>query len=133
MCAAVITATAAYAFLALMAVTSLPEGCSSWTEYIANLGDYSGTASIPTFYAAYSSLGHTGTMILGIAALGAIFTGLIGNYIALSRLVCSMADDGLFGKAFGRRSKGYVPLNAIIAIFYESRNRFGIGRQSVNI
>ena len=117
MCAAVITATAAYAFLALMAVTALPEGCSSWTEYIANLGDYSGAASIPTFYAAHSYLGNTGTMILGIAALGAIFTGLIGNYIALSRLVCSMSDDGLFGKAFGRRSKGYVPVNAIIAIF----------------
>jgi hypothetical protein len=32
---------------------------------------------------------------MGLAALGAIFTGLIGNYIALSRLLRSMSEDGM--------------------------------------
>ena len=55
---AVITATIAYVFLSLMAVKALPDGCNSWTDYIANLGDYSGEASQPTFHAAYALLGR---------------------------------------------------------------------------
>lgn len=61
-------------------------------------------------------LGDTGSVILGIAALGAIFTGLIGNYIALSRLLCSLSDDGLFPKWFGSKTSGQVPKNAILCI-----------------
>ncbi|WP_295157302.1 amino acid permease [uncultured Ruminococcus sp.] len=113
----VITAAAAYVFLSLLAVMALPDGCSSWTEYIDKLDSYSGNASLPTFFAAHTALGNTGTSILGAAALGAIFTGLIGNYIALSRLLCSLSEDGLIPHWFGRKTSGHVPKNAIITIF----------------
>ena len=113
---ALITATIAYILLSLLAVKALPDGCSSWTEYIDNLDKYSGEASQPTFFAAHTALGGTGSVILGIAALGAIFTGLIGNYIALSRLLCSLSDDGLFPKWFGSKTSGQVPKNAILCI-----------------
>ena len=116
MVAALITAALAYIFLSLSAVTALPEGCSSWTEYIANLGKYSGVTSQPTFYAAFSALGTTGSVILGVAALGAIFTGIIGNYIALSRLINCMTDDGLVPEKIGKLDKNNVPRNAILLI-----------------
>lgn len=96
--AALTAAAVCYILLSLMAVKALPDGCDSWTEYIANLDAYTGVESQPTFNAAHAALGNTGSIILGVAALGAIFTGLIGNYIALSRLMDSMAKDGLFPK-----------------------------------
>ncbi|SEF85296.1 Signal transduction histidine kinase [Eubacterium ruminantium] len=114
--AAVLTAAIAYLLLSLMAVKALPEGCNSWMDYIANLDKYSGTASQPTFNAAHSALGSTGSLILGAAALGAIFTGLIGNYIALSRLLNTLSEDGLFPEWIGKKKDGLVPKNAIICI-----------------
>ena len=51
MCVALLTAAVCYSMLSLLAVKVLPEGCSSWTEYIANLDQYAGVASQPTFSA----------------------------------------------------------------------------------
>ena len=128
---AVITATIAYVLLVLMSVKALPEGCSSWTDYIANLGDYSGEASQPTFYATYRALGGTGNVILGAAALGGIFTGLIGNYIALSRLLDSLAEDGLIPKWIGKK-KNYVPRRAILGILIISSVLPFLGRTAIS-
>ena len=111
---ALIAAGAAYAFLALLAVTALPEGCASWVDYIKSLGDLSGIQSAPTFNAAYTALGDTGSMILGVAALCGMFTGLLGNYIALSRLVSALVDDSFVTGWLGKRNKDYVPVNAIL-------------------
>ena len=116
MVAALITGALAYALLSLLAVTALPEGVSSWTEYIANLGSYSGVASQPTFFSAYTALGDFGSLVLGVAALCAIFTGLIGNYIALSRLISALAEDSLIPAWFGKLDGNHVPRNAIIFI-----------------
>ena len=109
LCVAVITAAVCYVLLSLLAVKYLPEGASVWTDYIGNLDNYSGTASQPTFNAAYTVLGNTGSVILGAAALGAIFTGLIGNYIALSRLLGTLSKDGLFPKWIGVKKDKYDP------------------------
>ena len=113
MFAALVTAGAAYAFLALLAVTALPEGCATWVDYIKTLGDYSGVQSAPTFNAAYSALGDTGSFILGIAALCGMFTGLLGNFIALSRLMSALADDNMVTGWLGKRNKDHVPMNVI--------------------
>ena len=114
---AIITATTAYILLSLLAVTSLPKGEGSWIDYISNLDKYSGTMSQPTFFAAESALGSAGSKLLGLAALGGIVTGLIGNYIALSRLMGSLSEDGLFPKWLGKTNERYVPKKAIIGIF----------------
>ena len=129
---ALITAAIAYILLSLLAVKALPDGCSSWTEYIDNLDKYSGEASQPTFFAAHTALGGTGSVILGIAALGAIFTGLIGNYIALSRLLCSLSDDGLFPKWFGSKTSGHVPKNALLCILGVSLVLPFLGRTAIS-
>ena len=116
MTAALVTAGIAYVLLTLTAVTALPEGCANWVEYISNLNKYSGVQSMPTFNAAFTALGDLGSVILGIAAIGAIFTGIIGNYIALSRLINSMSEDKIISGWIGKTDKNNVPKNAILCI-----------------
>ena len=116
MAAAVVCAGLAYALLALLAATAQPEGCASWVEYVSNLGRYQGVESQPTFYASFTVLGNTGSVILGVAALCAIFTGLIGNYIALSRLLCALSEDGMVSEWLGELDANHVPRRAILSI-----------------
>ena len=116
MAIAVVTAGIVYIFLSLLATTVQPEGCSNWVDYIANLGSYSGLASHPTFYAGNSAMGTIGSVLLGIAALCGIFTGLIGNYIALSRLIFTLAEDGMVPEWIGRLDKNHTPRCAILSI-----------------
>ncbi len=116
MLVAVIVAAVIYSALVLLAVTVLPEGCTSWSDYINNLGDYSGVAGLPTFFAAVSTMGKAGGIIIFLTALGAIMTGLIGNYIASSRLLFSMSQDNMMPKSFGKLDRNNVPRNAIIFI-----------------
>ncbi len=120
MAVALIAAGIAYALLNLLAVTALPEGVSSWTEYTDTLGDRQGLSSQPTFFAANNALGTAGSVILGVAALCGIFTGLIGNYIALSRLLTSLAEDRLLPGKIGELDKNRVPRKAILCILLAS-------------
>ncbi|MBQ9009899.1 MAG: amino acid permease [Clostridia bacterium] len=113
---ALLAGAAAYAMLALLAATALPEDCRNWVDYILNLDRYTGLASQPTFFAAHEALGTAGTAILGISAFCGIFTGLIGNFIALSRLLSTLADDKMMPKWFGKRNDRFVPTNAILFI-----------------
>ena len=132
LCVALVTAAICYSLLSLLAVKVLPEGCTSWTDYIANLDQYSGVASQPTFHAAHAVLGEAGSLILGVAALGAIFTGLIGNYIALSRLMDTLSEDGLFPKWIGEKKDGFVPKNAILCILLVSAIFPFFGRTAIS-
>ena len=106
----------AYIALALLSVTALPEGCNRWTDYVASLGNYQGVMSQPTFYAAKSALGTLGAALLGIAALGGIGTGLIGNYLALSRLICNLSEDRMMPEWIGKVDEHHVPRRAILCI-----------------
>ena len=132
MVVALVTAGMAYAFLALLAVTALPEGCQTWVDYIKTLGNYSGVQSAPTFNAAYSALGRAGSLILGVAALCGMFTGLLGNYIALSRLVSALADDGMVKGWFGKRNSDHVPSNTIYMILLVSLIFPFLGRTAIS-
>ena len=139
---AIITAAAAYILLALLAATALPEGSADWVGYLKNLGDdnasaalveqYGTTVTQPTFFSAFNSLGNAGSVILGVAALCGIFTGLIGNYIALSRLIRSMSEDGLLPGKIGKLDKNSVPKNAIICIFAVSAIFPFLGRTAIS-
>ena len=113
---AVITSGAAYAMLAVMAAAVRPEGVSSWADYIGHLGSYSGLEGLPTFFAAASAMGVFGKVLLALASLGAILTGLIGNYIASSRLLYALSQDKMLPSWFGKLNKNQVPRNAILFI-----------------
>ncbi|MBR3203752.1 MAG: amino acid permease [Solobacterium sp.] len=129
---ALITAGAAYILLSLLATTALPEGCASWVDYVANLDRYSGLAAQPAFFASEQALGPIGAAALGVSALCAIFTGLIGNYIALSRLLHAMAEDSLLPKWCGTLDKNSVPRNAILLILVISILLPFLGRTAIS-
>ncbi len=117
---ALVAAGLAYIFLNLLAVTALPEGTGNWVEYTQSLDGRQGLASQPTFFAAGSAMGSAGSTILGVAALCGIFTGLIGNYIALSRLLTSLAEDGMLPAFIGETNAHQVPKKAILCICFVS-------------
>ena len=115
--AVLITSAAVYITLVLLAVTAVPEGVTGWPAYVAQLGQYTGIAAQPTFYAAQAALGTWGKALLGVASLCGIFTGLVGSYIALSRLVVSLAEDRLLPQWIGKLDRKRVPRRAILCIF----------------
>ena len=113
---ALIAAALAYILLALLAVAARPAGEASWAEYVANLGRYEGIEAQPVFFAAWQSLGSVGSAILGYAALCGILTGLIGHYVALSRLLRVLSEDELLPAWVGRENADGAPRNAILLI-----------------
>ena len=132
MAVALVTAAIVYMCLAVLGTTELPEGSADWVSYIFNLGEHTGIESQPTFFAAYKALGTTGSVILGVAALGAIFTGLIGNYIALSRLLRSMAEDRIIPQSIGKLDKNGTPRRAILGILAVSVLLPFLGRTAIS-
>ena len=133
MLVALLTSGIAYGGLAVLAASSLPEGVTAWPEYVKNLGEYGGIMGIPTFFGATRALGGFGTLALGLAALGAILTGLVGNYIALSRLLCAVSDDQLLPAWIGEREEGsYVSKHAIFLILGVSAVLPFLGRTAIS-
>ena len=128
---AVITAALAYIFLVFLAVSVLPEGYSSWVEYIADLKNLSGYAGLPTFFAVDSLLGSSGIVILFITLLGAIITGLLGNSLAASRLVYAMARDEIISKKLSKLGKFQTPQNVFLLIMIFSLPIPFLGRTAI--
>ncbi|MBQ7629280.1 MAG: amino acid permease [Selenomonadaceae bacterium] len=128
---AVLTAALAYIFLALMAVSVLPAGYSSWVEYIGDLKNLSGYEGLPTFFAVNSLLGSTGMGILFVTLLAAVITGLVGNSFAASRLIYSMARDEVITKKLAVLGKFHTPNNVFTLIILMSLPIPFLGRTAI--
>ena len=111
-----ITIFMAYAMLTLCASMAVPDGFSGWGDYIKALTSLDGVKQIPTFFAAREAMGDTGVIMLGIAAFCGIATGVIGNFVALSRLIFSMSEEEILPKAFKKRNKNGVPWFAVLMV-----------------
>lgn len=120
-----------YILLTDMAATVHPESYRDWTGYIGNLMEHEGLEGLPTFFAANSVLGKAGVIILGIAALAGIVTGLIGNFIAASRLMYSMADNGMLPAWFGELNRDATPRNSLLFLMAISAGIPFLGRTAI--
>ena len=108
---------AVYVILNTVTAATIPEGYESWTAYIDDLPNLSGLISLPTFHAGYQLLGTAGVVLLGIAVLGAILSGIIGFYMATSRLLYSMAKENVIPGWFGELHNKYkTPAHAILFV-----------------
>lgn len=113
----VIFGAAVYVILNTVTAMVVPEGYATWVEYIDDIPNLTGLMSLPTFHAAYMLLGNFGLIFLGIAVLAAILSGIIGFYMATSRLLYSMAKEGVLPTWFGELHPEYkTPRNAIIFV-----------------
>ncbi len=97
---AIILAAIAYSVMTLVGVSSVPDGFSSWQDYINSLDSASGISQVPTFYAAEAIMGKPGLIIIGITALAAVMTGIIGGYRATISVLSTMAEDKILSKKF---------------------------------
>ncbi|MBQ3794759.1 MAG: amino acid permease [Butyrivibrio sp.] len=129
--AALFASALSYILLVETAVSIIPEEFESWSKYILVLSEQEGLKGLPTFYAASRALGNRGITILGIAAFSGIMTGLIGNTIAASRLMYSMAGKGMLPKWFGELNKEKIPQNAIVFLMIISLFIPFLGRTAI--
>ncbi len=113
---ALFTGALSYAMLTLCASMSIPDGFRSWTEYIGELSSFEGIQGLPTFHAAQDAMGPAGIVTLGIAAFCGVLTGLIGNMIALSRLIYRMSSDKMLPKGLDKLNRRGVPARAVLCI-----------------
>ena len=113
MLAAVVCGAIAYCFLTQIAVMRIPEQYPYWDNYVAALPGLSGFEGLPTFHSVSASLGKAGTIILGIATLSGVITGLIGNYIAGSRLLYTMDGNNMMPRKFASLTKDGSPKFAL--------------------
>ena len=83
------------------------------------MADLANSGSEPDYHAfdvARRFLGKAGGVVIGLTLVGAIFTNLVGNTVAVSRLVAAMADDSALPSFIGRRNADGAPRNAVLAV-----------------
>ena len=116
--AAIAASVAMYGMLALMPVLAHPPQYATWPEYISARSGLSGLDSMSTFAAARVSLGNVGVALIGTAMFAAIFTGIVGATVAMSRLVYSLSADDVLPawRWLGRLDSNGSPRNAILFV-----------------
>jgi len=110
---AVAAAAFAYAFLVVLPALA-PSGPGGWPDCIAHLGEQG--RALPTFTAAVRVFGGAGLAVIGVTALAAIFTSLVGNVTVASRLLCAMADDGILPARLGAKGADGTPTAAVLFV-----------------
>ena len=113
---AILLSALIYILLVLLPVLALPDGFSSWKEYIDMLPRLKGIDAMPVFSAAQKALGPVGVAVIGGSMLSAQLTALFATYIALSRLLRAMSDDEMLPKWFGCCNAEGTPVNAILCV-----------------
>lgn len=111
--AAVISSTALYILITLLSVSAYPTEYASWLDYIRAHGSLDGLRGLPAFYAAHYYMGNRGVWIMMAVLLCLIVSSLIGNTLALSRLLYALAKDSVLPERFGELNKHAIPSNAI--------------------
>ncbi|MBQ9419459.1 MAG: APC family permease [Synergistaceae bacterium] len=120
-----------YIALTLFAASYLPDTYGNWAEYIDELPNIHGIASVPILFAAYKIMGTSGLFVAGVAALCAMLTGIIGFYVATSRLLYSMSRDKMLHEWFGRLNIYNAPMNAVLFCMFISVIVAFLGRNSL--
>ena len=114
---AIVFGAVLYSALALLATAAQPAPYAEWPSYIAASASLEGIEALPTFYAGLSVLGPLGLGLLLCAALGAILSGIVGFYMATSRLMFALARDGVLPGWFAHLHPRYhTPHHAILFI-----------------
>ena len=112
----VVISALVYILICQLSISVFPDNYANWYEYLTHSDSSVALDDIPAFYVMHRYLGTPGLAIFVIALLAILMTSLIGNMIALSNLLHSMAEDGIFPKIFRKVDKYGNPRNFIIAI-----------------
>ena len=112
----IIIATMAYIAMTLISISSVPDGFSSWKDYVAGLDGLKGIDSVPTFHVAKSFMGRAGLILMTVTAVSAIMTGIIGGYRATTRVLSTMAEDRILSEKFSSTTYSILFIMAIAIV-----------------
>lgn len=129
---AIVSSALMYIFLGVIAISEYPKIYDNWFQYTSRLNDTSGLAGLPTFFAIDVLMGNTGLVILAVTVVAGVVTGLVGNYIAASRLIYALTKDDLLPERFGRLNKYRTPQNAILFLMLLSLPIPFLGRTAIS-
>ena len=114
---AILCGAAMYLLVNTVTAGSVPEGFANWHDYLSAVPGMQGIAALPTFNAAYVLAGNVGVTLLGVTALCAVLTGVLGFYLAATRLIYIMAKDGAIVSSLSREHPAYgTPIAAIVIV-----------------
>ena len=128
--ASIIAGMLVYAFLALIAVSGVPEGCSSWADYIGNLDSFDGLDAVPVFFNIRRSLGEGGVALAVVTVFCALATGVLGFMQSAVNLLQTLAGENIMPEALGTETNG-IPRRAVISILLLSLPVPFLGRTSI--
>ena len=128
---AVLAGGGAYVALTFLAASAYPSGYDDWLSYVRDIKNLSGFHALPTFHAIHEYWGVTGLVVLAMVIMAGIITGLVGNFIAASRLIYSMANDELLPPWFRQLNDWGMPRNAILFIMILSIPILFLGRTAI--
>ena len=112
----VLFTTLVYILMTLLSVSAYPPGYATWLDYIRDMGNLSGIESIPAFYAASVYMGNTGVNLMMLALLCVVFTSIIGNLTAVSRLIYALGRDGIAPASCGNVTSKGIPARSVIIV-----------------
>ena len=118
--AAILLSGLVYVALTLVSVCAQPDGYSSWQAYIADLVNLDGVSAVPTFHSAQAIMGTGGLLIMAVAALAAILTGMIAAYRATTRVLSTMAEANILSERFSKTTYSILfimVISIVISIF----------------
>jgi len=118
--AAILLSGLVYISLTLVGVCAQPDGYASWQAYIADLANLDGVSAVPTFHSARAIMGTGGLLIMAVAALAAILTGMIAAYRATTRVLSTMAEDNILSERFSQTTYSILfimVISIVISIF----------------
>ena len=124
-----VLAAVAISYVLLSAIPALVPDARGWSGAVMSLGPDERSA----FAAVGRCLGGAGGVVLGAALVGAIFTNLVGNMFAASRLVAAMADDGAMPRWLGGKGADGSPRNAVAVIACVSVAVASLGQSVVGV
>ncbi len=118
--AAIVLSGLVYVALTLVGVCAQPDGYGSWQAYIADLANLDGVSAVPTFHSAQAIMGTGGLLLMAVAALAAILTGMIAAYRATTRVLSTMAEDNILSERFSQTTYSILfimVISIVISIF----------------
>lgn len=123
-------AVLAYCAIVALPVLRPPEGCESWLDIMRMPVEKQGFATLD---AVKNHAGALGLVVVVATLVCAIFTNLIGNTVAASRLVASVAADGALPRWLCGRNRDGAPRNAVVAIAVVSVVASILGMSAISV
>ena len=118
MVVSILCGTLMYVVLNTVTAAFIPAEYPNWVAYLEALPSVGGTAAIPSFAAGAQMAGRLGVFLFFFTALCAVLSGVLGFFVAASRLIHTMAVDGALSHRYARLHAVYrTPVVATMVVF----------------